>query len=75
MYPNTNITIGLQVAAINTHYVTANEEELALKNGHPVRLPFLHDRIVLHIGEFFIKAGEKLTSASHKNMRLTDEAA
>ena len=71
----TNLTIGLQVAAINPQYAAHNEEELALRNGHPVRLPSLRDRIILHIGEFFIKAGEKLTSASHKNMQLTDEVA
>jgi hypothetical protein len=75
MLPTINLTIGLQVAAINTHCAGTHEEELAQRNGRPVRLPFLRDRIVLHVGEFFIKAGEKLTSAGQRNMRLTDEAA
>ena len=68
-------SLGLQIAAASRLEAPLNEEQLAQRDGLLVRLPSLRDRLALHLGEFFIRAGRKLTSASLEHMQLTEEVA
>jgi hypothetical protein len=75
MLPSINMTVGLQVAAVNPKSNPPDPEQYAATHGRLVVLPSLRDRIFLHAGKFFINAGKKLTSVSLEHMSLTEEGA
>ena len=61
-------------AEINHHEPEAdNQEEYAQKHGFAVELPTLRDRLALQVGQLLITMGQKLTTASTKNLQLSKD--
>ena len=75
MLPTTFYSAGLQIEAAKLHDEAMNEEQQAQRNGHPIQLPTLRDRILLQTGYFLIKEGRKLTMASAGHGHLKEEVA
>lgn len=63
----------LQVETNHHEPAADNLEEYAQKHGFVTGLPTLSDRLALRVGQLLITMGQRLTTASTKNLQLSKD--